>query len=103
MGSSQRDFQCLSVTAQAADRKVSKKPGFFEKPGFCLKCVLAIPLLVLAVAFFGFSITFVRTDAGYFTYAILNFILTVLHASFVIDYNLRQGEKFLATHFFLNQ
>lgn len=66
--------------------------------------VLAIPLLVLAVAFFGFSIVIVRADAGYFTYPLLNFIRTVLHASFMIDYNLRRrGKKFLALPFFLNQ
>jgi len=77
---------------------------FLVTPANVQECVLAIPLLVLAVAFFGFSITLVRADAGYFTYPILNFIRTVLHASFMIDYNLRRrGKKFLATLFFLNQ
>jgi hypothetical protein len=66
--------------------------------------LLAIPLLTLAVAFFGFSITVVRADAGYFTTPILNFIRVILHAGFVIDYNLRRrGKHFLATLFFLNQ
>jgi len=66
--------------------------------------ILAIPLLVLAVACYGFTFTIVRADAGYFTYPILNFIRTVLHASFMIDYNLRRrGKRFLATRFFVNQ
>jgi hypothetical protein len=77
---------------------------FLVTPANAQECVLAIPLLVLAVACFGFSITLVRADAGYFTYPILNFIRMVLHASFMIDYNLRRrGKKFLATLFFLNQ
>lgn len=77
---------------------------FLVTPANTSDCVLAIPLLVLAVAFFGFSIISVRADAGYFTYPLLNFIRTVLHASFMIDYNLRRrGKKFLATLFFLNQ
>ena len=66
--------------------------------------LVAIPLLVLAVACYGFSIVLVRADAGYFTYPILNFIRVVLRAGFVIDYNLRRrGKRFLATLFFLNQ
>lgn len=66
--------------------------------------LLAIPLLVLAVACYGFSIIVVRADAGYFTYPILNFIRVVLRAGFLIDYNLRRrGKRFLATLFFLNQ
>src|SRR3990172_3965852 len=65
---------------------------------------LAISLLSLAVAFFGFQIAIVRADAGYFTYPILNFIHTVLHAGFVIDYNLRRrGKKALVTLFFSRQ
>jgi hypothetical protein len=77
---------------------------FLVTPANAQESVLAIPLLVLAVAFFGFAITIVRADAGYFTYPLLNFIRTVLHASFMIDYNLRRrGKKFLATLFFLNQ
>jgi hypothetical protein len=66
--------------------------------------LLAIPLLVLAAVCFGLTFTIVRADAGYFTYPILNFIRTVLHASFMIDYNLRrQGKRFLATRFFCSQ
>lgn len=77
---------------------------FLVTPANAQESVWAIPLLVLAVAFFGFSITLVRADAGYFTYPLLNFIRTALHASFMIDYNLRRrGKKFLATLFFLNQ
>jgi hypothetical protein len=64
----------------------------------------AIPLLVLTVACFGFSVTIVRADAGYFTIPIMWFIRSVLKASFVIDYNLRrQGKRFLATLFFIDQ
>lgn len=64
----------------------------------------AITLLSLAVLCFGFSITLVRADAGYFTYPIMGFIRSVLKASFVIDYNLRRkGKRFLATLFFIDQ
>jgi hypothetical protein len=64
----------------------------------------AIPLLVLTVACFGFSIKIVRADAGYFTAPIMNFIRVVLHAGWMIDYNLRRrGKHFLATLFFLKQ
>jgi hypothetical protein len=66
--------------------------------------LVAIPLLALAVACYGFSIVLVRADAGYFTYPILNFIRVVLRAGFLIDYNLRRrGKRFLATLFFLSQ
>lgn len=65
---------------------------------------LAIPLLSLAVACFGFPIAIVRADAAYFSYALLNYIRTVLQAGFVIDYNLRkQGKKALATLPFIRQ
>ena len=64
----------------------------------------AITLLTLAMLCFGFSITLVRADAGYFTTPIMCFIRFVLHASFVIDYNLRRkGKRFLATLFFIDQ
>jgi len=64
----------------------------------------AIALLSLAVVCFGFSITLVRADAGYFTISIMWFIRSVLNASFVIDYNLRRkGKRFLATLFFIDQ
>jgi hypothetical protein len=66
--------------------------------------LLAIPLLLLTVACFGFSIKIVRADAGYFTAAIMNFIRVVLRAGWTIDYNLRRrGKHFLATLFFLKQ
>lgn len=66
--------------------------------------LLAIPLLLLTVACFGFSITLVRADAGYFTAPIMNFIRVILHAGWVIDYNVRRrGKHFLATLFFLKQ
>jgi hypothetical protein len=77
---------------------------FLVTPANAQECVLAIPLLVLAVALFAFAIGIVRADAGYFTYPILNFIRVVLGAGFVIDYNLRRrGKRFLATLFFLWQ
>lgn len=64
----------------------------------------AIPLLLLTMACFGFSVTIVRADAGYFTIPIMCFIRSVLKASFVIDYNLRrQGKRFVATLFFIDQ
>jgi len=64
----------------------------------------AIMLLTLTVCCFGFSITIVRADAGYFTLPIMVFIRTVLNASFVIDYNLRRkGKRFVATLFFIDQ
>lgn len=77
---------------------------FLVTPANTADCVLAIPVLSLAVACFGFVIHVVRADAGYCTAAILNFIRTVLQAGFMVDYNLRRrGKKFLATLFFLNQ
>jgi len=77
---------------------------FLITPANAQESTLAIPLLVLAMAFFGFPILIVRADAGYFTYPLLNFIRVVLRAGFVIDYNLRRrGKRFLATLFFLWQ
>ncbi len=77
---------------------------FLVTPANRQESLYAIPLLTLAVAFYGLSFSIVRADAGYFTYPILNFIRTVLKAGFMIDYNLRrQGKRFLATRFFVNQ
>lgn len=77
---------------------------FLVSPANRHDCLFAIPLLALAVAFFGLQIAVVRADAGYFTYAILGFIHDVLQASAVIDYNLRRrGKRALATLFFINQ
>jgi len=77
---------------------------FLVTPANRQESLLAIPLLTLAVAFYGLSFIVVRADAGYFTYPILNFIRTVLKAGFMIDYNLRRkGKRFLATLFFVNQ
>lgn len=77
---------------------------FLVTPANRQESLCAIPLLTLAVAFYGLSFTIVRADAGYFTYPILNFIRTVLQAGFMIDYNLRRkGKRFLATLFFVNQ
>jgi hypothetical protein len=65
---------------------------------------LAIPLLSLAVAFFAFPIAIVRADAAYFSYALLNYIHSTLHAGSVIDYNLRKrGKKAIAALFFIHQ
>jgi hypothetical protein len=65
---------------------------------------LAIPLLSLAVACFGCPIAIVRADAAYFSYALLDYLGTVLHAGFVIDYNLRKhGKKAMATLPFIRQ
>ena len=77
---------------------------FLVTPANRQESLCAIPLLTLAVAFYGLAFTIVRADAGYFTYPILNFIRTVLQAGFMIDYNLRRkGKRFLATRFFVNQ
>jgi hypothetical protein len=77
---------------------------FVVTPANRQESLFAIPLLTLAVALYGLSLIIVRADAGYFTYPILNFIRTVLGASFMIDYNLRRkGKRFLATLFFVNQ
>jgi hypothetical protein len=77
---------------------------FLVTPANRQESLFAIPLLILAVVCYGFAFMIVRADAGYFTYPILNFIRTVLHASFLIDYNLRRrGKRFLATRFFVNQ
>lgn len=77
---------------------------FLVTPANRQESLLAIPLLTLAVAFYGLSLTIVRADAGYFTYPILNFIRMVLKAGFMVDYNLRRrGKRFLATLFFVNQ
>jgi hypothetical protein len=77
---------------------------FLVTPANRQESLCAIPLLTLAVAWYGLSLTLVRADAGYFTYPILNFIRTVLGAGFMIDYNLRRrGKRFLATLFFVHQ
>lgn len=77
---------------------------FLITPAQRQESLLAIPLLLLVVLCFGFTVQLVRADAGYFTYPILNFIRTVLGASAVIDYNLRRrGKRFLATLFFISQ
>lgn len=77
---------------------------FLVTPANRQESLCAIPLLMLALLCYGFAFTIIRADAGYFTYPILNFIRTVLQASFMIDYNLRRrGKRFLATLFFVNQ
>lgn len=65
---------------------------------------VAIPLFWAVRAIYGFTIRIVRADAAYWNYAFLGFIRHTLHATFVIDYNLRgRGKKFLAELFFLRQ
>jgi len=77
---------------------------FLVTPANWQESRLAIPLLTLTVTVFHFPVAIVRADAGYYTYAILHFIRTVLHAGFVIDYNLRRkGKKALVTLFFIRQ
>lgn len=77
---------------------------FLVTPANRQELIVAIPLLTLMVLCFGFTIRLVRADAGYFTTPIMTFIRCVLGASFVIDYNLRrQGKRFLATLFFIDQ
>lgn len=66
--------------------------------------VVAISLFRAVKALYGFAIRIVRADAAYWNCAFLGFIRHVLHATFVIDYNLRKsGKKFLAELFFLDQ
>jgi hypothetical protein len=77
---------------------------FVITPANVADSVIAIPLLAGAVLLYGLRVLIVRADAGYFTYAFLGFIHAVLHASPVVDYNLRRrGRRFLATLFFLRQ
>lgn len=65
---------------------------------------VAIPLFWMVRALYGFTIRIVRADAAYWNYAFLGFLRHTLHATFVIDYNLRGGgKKFLAELFFLRQ
>jgi hypothetical protein len=77
---------------------------FIVTPANVHDSVMAIPLFRAVKAIYGFTIRIVRADAAYWNYAFLGFIREVLHATFVIDYNLRKsGKKFLATLFFLSQ
>ncbi|HXV98658.1 MAG TPA: transposase [Anaerolineae bacterium] len=77
---------------------------FLVTPAHRQDSPFAITLLTLAAVCLGLPIALVRADAGYFTLPIMCFIRTVLKASFVIDYNLRrQGKRFLATLFFIEQ
>ena len=77
---------------------------FIVTPANVHDSVVAIPLFRAVKALYGFAIRIVRADAAYWNYAFLGFIRAVLHATFVIDYNLRKsGKKFLAELFFLSQ
>jgi hypothetical protein len=65
---------------------------------------LAIPMLLASVLLFGFQVWIAYTDAAYFEYEILGFVVQVLGASAAIDDSLRRrGQHFLATFFFLSQ
>ena len=65
---------------------------------------VAIPLFWTVRVLYGFTIWIVRADAAYWNYAFLGFVRHTLHATFVIDYNVRGcGKKFLADLFFLGQ
>lgn len=58
----------------------------------------AVPLLELVRRCFRLPVQVVRADAAYFTKAILGYILHVLKAQPIIDFNPRKaGKKFLAT------
>jgi len=66
--------------------------------------LMAIPLFRAVKILYGFAIRIVRADAAYWNYAFLGFIRHTLHATFMIDYNLRKtGKKCLAELFFIEQ
>jgi hypothetical protein len=76
---------------------------FMITPANVADSVPAILLLLVTKALFGLAIRVVRADAGYWTTAILAFILYGLQAWPAVDYNLRRlGKKFIATPEFLN-
>jgi hypothetical protein len=70
---------------------------FWVTPANVADCVLAIPLLVVTVALYGFQVWFVRADAAYFTWRVLNFVVRVLRASPMVDYNVRRRNRQLVT------
>jgi hypothetical protein len=58
----------------------------------------AVPLLELVRRWFHLPIKVVRADAAYFTKVIIGYILCVLHAQPIIDFNPRRaGKKFVVT------
>jgi hypothetical protein len=56
-------------------------------------CLWAIPLLMLTVGLHGFRVWVVRADAAYFTRKIVDFIVKVLGAVPLIDYNVRRQNR----------
>jgi len=61
-------------------------------------------MFATVVGLYHLVIRAVWADAAYFNYAFLGFVRDVLHASVNVDYNLRrQGKRFLATLFFIDQ
>jgi len=56
-------------------------------------CIWAIPLLMMTVGIYGFRVLVVRADAAYFTRKIVNFIVYVLGAVPLIDYNVRRRNR----------
>lgn len=70
---------------------------FWVTPANAADCVWAVPLLAAVVVLYGFKIAIVRADAAYFTRKILSFIDLVLHATPVVDYNVRRKNKQLVT------
>lgn len=72
-------------------------------PAHVSELALAPLLLLTAVLLYGLRVAVVYADAGYYSYPFLGFVRW-LGAIPVIDYNLRrQGKRFLATPFFLDQ
>ena len=66
---------------------------FLVTPANRNDCLWAIPLLVMAVALYGFQVWVVRADAAYFTRKIVNFISDVLGAVPLVDYNVRRRNR----------
>jgi hypothetical protein len=65
--------------------------------------VWAIPLLVASRLLYGFEVVVVRADAIYYTKEILLYIIKVLGAVPLIDYNVRRQNKQLTTLGFISQ
>ena len=64
----------------------------------------AIPLFRVVKAIYGLTIRILRDDGAYCNGVILDFIRTVPHVTFAIDYKLhKSGRKFFAEYFALFQ
>jgi len=66
---------------------------FLVTPANRNDCIWAIPLLMMTVGIFGFRVLVVRADAAYFTREIVHFIVHVLGAVPLIDYNVRRRNR----------